>query len=247
MALLHSFEKSGQYLFKYRGQIPILIFLIGIPFLYTENYSWFTYSIYTEYILSIVSILISLAGIVIRAYTVGSTPDGTSGRNTQKQIAEELNTNGIYSIVRHPLYVGNYLMWAGLLIFAGNIAYFVIASLIYWLYYERIMFTEERFLEKKFGQSYIEWSLNVPAFIPAFSKYKKGNLKFHFKEVLKREYSGIFAMSLCFMIVDLFRYYLIHQSICLNRPSTYITLFLFGIMLILRTLKHHTQLLDNKN
>src|SRR5574344_2133913 len=247
MALLHSFEKSGQYLFKYRGQIPILIFLIGIPFLYTEDYTWFSDSVYAECLLTAIGIFISCLGIIIRAYTVGTTPKGTSGRNTEKQIAEELNTSGIYSIVRHPLYVGNYLMWAGLLIFAGNIAYFLIASLIYWLYYERIMFTEERFLEKKFGTTYLDWSLTVPAFIPALTKFKRGNLSFSLKEVLKREYSGIFAMSLCFMIVDLFRYYLIHQTICYCRPSIYITLFFFVAMLILRTLKHHSKLLDSRN
>ena len=32
----------------------------------------------------------------------------TSGRNTHDQVADSLNTSGIYSIVRHPLYVGNF-------------------------------------------------------------------------------------------------------------------------------------------
>ena len=34
MALVNSFEKQGNFLFKYRGQFPILLFAIAVPFLY---------------------------------------------------------------------------------------------------------------------------------------------------------------------------------------------------------------------
>ena len=245
MALIHSFETSGNFLFKYRGQIPVFIFLIGLPFLYFANYDYFTENSWVEPVLAIIGICVSLTGIVIRSYTIGTTPKGTSGRNTQKQIAESLNIKGIYSIVRHPLYVGNYLMWAGLLIFAGNLTYFLVASLIYWLYYERIMYAEERFLEKQFGQTFIDWSMKVPAFIPAFSQFEKGTMRFSFKAVLRREYSGFFAMALCFMVVDLLRYHVIHYEIDWMRISVFAAAFFLVVMLIFRTLKHHTQFLDD--
>jgi len=244
MALIHSFETSGNFLFKYRGQIPVFIFLVGLPFIYFADYNCFTENSWIEPALAIGGVCVSLAGIFIRSYTIGTTPKGTSGRNTQKQIAESLNTKGIYSIVRHPLYVGNYLMWAGLLIFAGNAAYFLVASLMYWLYYERIMYAEERFLEKKFGQTYLDWSLKVPAFIPAFSKFKKGDESFFFKDVLRREYSGLFAMSFCFAIVDVLRHYFITETWDFCRPTIYIALFCLVLLVILRSLKHYTQVLN---
>ncbi|MCL2132156.1 MAG: isoprenylcysteine carboxylmethyltransferase family protein [Lentimicrobiaceae bacterium] len=245
MALKHSFEATGNFLFKYRGQIPVFIFLIGLPFLYFADYNYFTTDLWVEPVLAVVGVCVSLAGIIIRSYTIGTTPKGTSGRNTQKQIAESLNAKGIYSIVRHPLYVGNYLMWAGLLIFAGNAAYFLVASLIYWLYYERIMYAEERFLERTFGQSFIDWSMYVPAFIPAFSKFEKGEMRFSFKAVLRREYSGFFAVALCFMVVDLLRYYVIYNAINCMRISVFAAVFFLIAMLVLRTLKHHTKLLND--
>ncbi|MCL2131445.1 MAG: isoprenylcysteine carboxylmethyltransferase family protein [Lentimicrobiaceae bacterium] len=245
MALKHSFETTGNFLFKYRGQIPVFIFLTGLPFLYFADYNCFTANLWIEPVLAAVGVCVSLAGIAVRSYTIGTTPKGTSGRNTQKQIAESLNTKGIYSIVRHPLYAGNYLMWAGLLIFAGNAAYFLSASLIYWLYYERIMYAEERFLERTFGQSFIDWSMRVPAFIPAFSKFEKGEMRFSFKAVLRREYSGFFAMALCFMLVDLLRYYVIYNTIDYMRISVFAAAFFLIAMLVLRTLKHHTKLLDD--
>ena len=32
MALINEIEKQGNFLFKYRGQFPIILFLIAIPF-----------------------------------------------------------------------------------------------------------------------------------------------------------------------------------------------------------------------
>jgi len=59
-----------------------------------------------------IAIALSMFGFIIRAIAIGTTPKGTSGRNTKEgQVAESLNTKGIYSMVRHPLYLGNYFMW----------------------------------------------------------------------------------------------------------------------------------------
>ena len=83
-----------------------------------------------------------------------------------------------------------------------NAWFVIVVSLMYWLYYERIMFAEERFLERKFGQDYLDWSLKAPAFIPAFGKYKKSETAFSLKTVLRREYSGVLATVIGFVFVD---------------------------------------------
>ena len=67
----------------------------------------------------------SFFGLGIRVFTVGFTPKNTSGRNTAEQIADVLNTSGIYSMVRHPLYVGNFFMWLGIGLLTQN-PYFVL-------------------------------------------------------------------------------------------------------------------------
>ncbi len=108
MALIHSFESSGNYLFKYRGQFPVLLFILCIPFVFATDYS--KISLDLQRILLFIGIFFCALGFCIRALTIGTTPKGTSGRNTSEQIAEQLNTSGIYSVVRHPLYVGNYFM-----------------------------------------------------------------------------------------------------------------------------------------
>lgn len=254
MALIQSFEKTGNFFFKYRGQIPLIVFILGLPFLYFQGKDFYQFLLdgnsgCFKVCILIVSILLSLAGFCVRAYTIGTTPRGTSGRNRDKQVANTLNTKGIYSIVRHPLYLGNYLMWAGLLVFTMNVPLFIIASLIYWIYYERIMFAEERFLESQFGDEYIQWSLKVPAFIPKFSQFQKGDIPFSLRTVLRREYAGVFSMVLCYTIVDYVRWFLIGHLCgvfvgCWCRPSLIVLAFFLVLMLVLRTLKHHSSVLD---
>ena len=153
MALIYELEKQGNFFFKYRGQFPIVLFILAIPFIYFTD----SICLQLEKYFSFTAIVLSSIGFVIRAYTIGTTPRGTSGRNTKEQVAEILNSTGIYSVVRHPLYLGNYFMWIGIVFFTFNWYFVIIVSLLYYLYYERIMFAEERFLERKFNQQYLDW------------------------------------------------------------------------------------------
>jgi protein-S-isoprenylcysteine O-methyltransferase Ste14 len=236
MALIHSFESGGNMLFRYRGQIPVVLFIMAVPVIYFTDYSHISNN--CALAMTIISVFITLLGFIFRAWAIGTTPKGTSGRNRTEQVAESLNVAGIYSIVRHPLYVGNYLMWAGILIFTFNIYFMIIASLLFWLYYERIMFAEERFLERKFGNDYLDWSKKVPAFLPAFGKYKKTAIPFSFKTILRREYSGVLATAMGFAFVDLLRIYFIIGTFEWKRLSVYILAGTIVLALILRTMKH---------
>ena len=131
MALVQTFEKQGNFLFKYRGQFPVILFLLAIPFVWKTDYS--SISNYNEKLYTIISIMLALVGFIIRFYTIGTTPKGTSGRNTNKQVAEVLNSSGIYAVVRHPLYLGNYLIWIGITCFVFNVAFIVLVTSLFLL------------------------------------------------------------------------------------------------------------------
>lgn len=136
---------------------------------------------------------------------MGQHQKNTSGRNTKKQIADTLNTLGIYSIVRHPLYLGNYLIWLGIAIYSYNIEFIILMSLLFWIYYERIMLTEEEFLKSKFQQVFLDWSNNVPAFFPRKLILKKGHVSFSIISVLRREYSSVLSSIIGFLFIDIIR------------------------------------------
>ena len=241
MALIQSMEKQGNFLFKYRGQFPILLFVLAIPFIYSTDYNAISKQgqVYFGYF----AIALSIIGFIIRFYTIGTTTKGTSGRNTSSQVATVLNSKGVYSVVRHPLYLGNYLIWLGIAVFTFNVYFIVIMSLLFWLYYERIMFAEERFLESKFGDDFLNWSNVVPAFIPSFLKFTRSEIPFSLISVLRREYASILSSIIGFVFVEGFRNYFTTKLWVI---STFSFQFLIGALIlvfILRSLKHYTNLL----
>lgn len=58
--------------------------------------------------------VVAVLGQLLRFFTLAYVPPRTSGRNRKHQVADSLNTEGTYSMVRNPLYLGNCLSWLGL-------------------------------------------------------------------------------------------------------------------------------------
>jgi protein-S-isoprenylcysteine O-methyltransferase Ste14 len=202
MALIEEMESQGNVLFKYRSFIPLLFLFSGI--------SWYLYKIYIgdypspDSVYWFVSLFVGLLGLAVRIYTVGHTPANTSGRNTAEgQVAEELNQTGIYSLVRHPLYLGNFLMWLAVGMLTADLWYIIAFVLAYWVYYERIMFAEEAFLRRKFGESYLKWAEDKPAFIPKLRRPSKAKYPFSIKKVLKKEKNGVAALFGLFYLFEI--------------------------------------------
>lgn len=113
-----------------------------------------------------------------------------------------LNTAGIYSTVRHPLYLGNFLMWLGIALLTCSVGFIAAFVFAYWIYYERIMYAEEQFLRRKFGNTYLRWAERTPAFIPSLKQFKPNGLPFSWKKVIKKEKNGVFALFLLFSLFD---------------------------------------------
>ena len=68
MALIQSMENQGNFLFKYRGQFPILLFVLAIPFIYSTDYNAISKQgqVYFGYF----AIALSIIGFIIRFYTI---------------------------------------------------------------------------------------------------------------------------------------------------------------------------------
>lgn len=241
MGLVHEFENTGNWLFKRRSWLPVVLVVAGIIIMYLVNRQAIIFDMRNE----LIFLGISLLGEAIRIVTVGFTPKNTSGRNTENgQLADELNTTGIYSVIRHPLYLGNFFMWLGPVLFLRSGWFTVIFCLIYWLYYERIMFAEEQFLRRKFGEAYDLWSMKVSPFIPFTFNYIPPKLPFSLRNILKREYNSFFNIFLIFTLLDLFRNYFLSRRIYLTPMWIYLVIGSAIIWIVIRTIHKKTRWLN---
>jgi protein-S-isoprenylcysteine O-methyltransferase Ste14 len=241
MALIEEYEKTGNWLFRYRSFMPVLMFMFFILFMIADPYEMVDFN--TLWWMG-VCFLISLAGLIIRAIVIGHVPKGTSGKNREIQVAEKLNTSGIYSVVRHPLYLGNFLIWLGPVMYTGNPWLVVLISLFFWIYYERIMFAEEMFLRNKYGSIYLEWAATTPAFIPSFKHFRKPELPFSFRNVLKRESHALVNAVLTFAFINASKYLIYRGELNLDLPWIILSLFSLLLFLVLRIIIKKTSLLN---
>ena len=154
-----------------------------------------------------VCLAISLAGLAIRAYAIGCRARRTSGRNGQKgQVADALNSSGMYSLTRNPLYLGNFLAVLGVVMLFSLWWLVMIYVLGFWLHYERIILAEEDFLLNKFGETYMNWAKTTPVFVPSFRHWRPPEVPFSWKTALKSEYQTFTMTITAFMFLQLVRY-----------------------------------------
>ncbi len=248
MRLHESMIKHGHTLFRWRSYIPLL-FIIPLFFAFRE-------SVVVERALGdgvedlwvLFCFLVALSGLAIRWMTVGFVPAGTSGRNTQGQRAEALNTTGIYSIVRNPLYLGNFMTLMGVVLSIKVWWLVLIVGMAFFIYMERIILTEEEFLHDKYGDEYDSWCARTPVIIPNFKTWQSPALSFSYKTVLKREYQGLLGMVSAFFITEIIAglgFGGQSLSVWLKEDGGWLGVFLvtLGVCLAIRHLKRKTDFL----
>ncbi|NEN22283.1 DUF1295 domain-containing protein [Cryomorpha ignava] len=204
MALQDEFRDQGNFLFKHRSYLPVIIILVGLAvFIFgkiqnTEpSASMHSYSAF-------LFLAIGLFGLIIRSVAVGYSGDNTSGRNTTDgQIADSINTTGLYALCRHPLYVGNFFMWLGIACFTENFWFIIAFVFFYWLYYERIMYAEESYLISKYKDSYLEYAAHTPVFVPTFKLWVKPQNTFSWKKIIRQEKSGLLYLFMVILIFEI--------------------------------------------
>lgn len=73
--------------------------------------------------------------------------------------------SGIYRLTRNPMYIGLTLIFAGLLVYFQISWGLLFVPLVVWLITIWVIIPEEKYLEKKFGEEYLQYKSNVRRWI----------------------------------------------------------------------------------
>ncbi len=143
--------------------------------------------------------LVVLFGVFIRSYTIGFFP--------RKVIPNTLITNGMYSVVRNPLYLGNFFIFFGITLLSQSCEIIIANSLFMIIFYLLIILKEENDMVLEFKNDYLNWVDRVNCIIPSFKNYVKSDVRFSFKNVISHEHDIWFLIVVCFVGLEIIRGY----------------------------------------
>jgi protein-S-isoprenylcysteine O-methyltransferase Ste14 len=235
MRLAEHWTATGDVFFRHRSWIPLLLLPFFIASFVGLQYPRKSHAL--GLLWEIGCFLIALAGIALRMFTTGTSPRGTSGRNTRSQKAVALNTTGPYSIVRHPLYLANFLIALALSLFPRAWFLPIIVSLATVLYYERIAAREEEFLDGRFGEAFRRWAEAVPAAVPSLKKWCPPAQAFDWRRALDREFYVISEVALAFFLLDAMEDYAVKGRLAFDPVWTTTALLGAALFVVMWTRK----------
>jgi len=182
----------GNLVFRYRDYLaPVAIALVALlsaprPFLGSRALDrWWDAA----------GIAVSLAGQSLRILVIGLAYIKRGGRN-KRIAADRLVAEGIFDHVRHPMYVGNFLLLVGLMMVWNSPLGYVVATLLACGLFSMAR-AEEVFLGGKFGAEYDAYCARVPRFVPRVRGLATtmSGFTFDWKRVVRKEYGTTFSWT----------------------------------------------------
>jgi protein-S-isoprenylcysteine O-methyltransferase Ste14 len=142
------------FLIRYRVRISLIVFIVLIASDVLEGIKPHNLANPGDF-KSVLGLALILGGLALRSWAAGILHKTT-----------ELTTSGPYALMRHPLYVGSFLMMIGfcLLIDDRENIWFVLGPFAF-MYVIKLLH-EERILSNKFGARWQEYARAVPRFLP---------------------------------------------------------------------------------
>jgi len=82
----------------------------------------------------------------------------------------QVTCTGPYAMVRHPLYLGHFLIASGFCITGDSLIAFIIVSISFFIIYVPTWKNEEKNLIELFGETYSDFMVNTPALLPRWNQ-----------------------------------------------------------------------------
>jgi len=195
-------RELGKIFFKYRSYIPVPFLLVLLIFMKPTLLS------------IVIGYIIALSGELIRIWAVSFA--GSETRTTSGVGGSNLVTQGPYSIVRNPLYIGNIMLYVGIGIMSYALfPYLQIFAFLFFLFqYYCIILAEEDFLQNKFSEKFTDYKKSVSRFFPRKNYLPvtiQSDIQLNVREGLKSEKRSLQAFIITSSIIIV--YYIVNKII----------------------------------
>jgi protein-S-isoprenylcysteine O-methyltransferase Ste14 len=205
-------QAVGDFVFRYRTVVfPMFLPLALLP----------APTVFERPLLAaVLGFVISALGETVRVSTIGLQYIVRGGRD-RRVYAKDLVTGGIYAHTRNPMYVGNVLILAGLVV-ASN-SWLCVAVLIpaYLFVCVAIVAAEERYLRERFGADFDAYCRDVPRWLPRLSGIGStlADHRFNWRRVVIKEYGTPLGWIWAWGVLVFWNLARSAGGIAMNRPA----------------------------
>jgi|GEM_PF-603886 len=197
--------KVDEWLFRHRDHLPIPFLSIGIlahltskGLTPTPERGW----------MNLLGIFLVILGESLRIWAVGIVGAATRSKSTN---AKRLVQEGPYAVIRNPIYAGNFLLCFGLACFLHSWAALLACVLYFIVVYDRIIRSEEKFLQATFGSVYETYCRFVPRIVPRWGwSWQALRAPFRLKE-LRKEYWTVTGIACAVLIAHFMTFQPLHD------------------------------------
>ncbi|MEE3196676.1 MAG: isoprenylcysteine carboxylmethyltransferase family protein [Candidatus Neomarinimicrobiota bacterium] len=188
---------TGNFLFKYRSYTPIPLAL------------YILYNSHPEIQNVLIGFILIAIGESLRMWAVSYAGGITRTTNVG---APSLCTSGPYGYTRNPLYIGNMIIYSGVVFVAGSLnilSMLIVTWAFFIIQYYLIINLEQNTLIDIFGKEYKNYMNNVPIFFPRLTSWKNKDkyIPMKFSKTIKTEKRTLQNIILLIMIIY-FKHYL---------------------------------------
>jgi len=178
--------KIGGFLFRWRDYLfPLTVLML---FAAVTPAKTIFGSAALEHNTDIVALLLILSGVLIRMLVIGYVMVHRNG--VAKVVhANELYTKGMFGLCRNPLYLGNILIYVGAFLLHGAWPVAIGGTALFLFVYYSIIFSEENYLQGRFGEDYTTYRNHTPRLLPRLSNWNASTagMKFQWLRALRIE------------------------------------------------------------
>lgn len=122
-----------------------------------------------------------------------------------------LITAGPYAFVRHPLYLGTFLIGMGFCVIVGNVWLGIAALAFFLTIYRRKMAQEEALIREEWGAAYEAYHAAVPRWLPAWRRYSDRAGRWSWQGVLASKELKTLSWVIVLVLLLYFRMELVQE------------------------------------